>query len=453
MPFAMARREAKVTLSICNGTLMAPPDDDFAAPSAPVDLAALMPELNVPVGWTFAALAGGVVAGLALAGTPHAAGAIALAQPLGALWVRGLQMTIVPLVAALLVVGIVQTVAAAEAGAIARRTLAWFIAVLGASGLAGVLLTPFLLDLWPIPARAAAALSADGGSPGPVPGLADFLAAVVPENVIDAAARGAVLPVVVFFALFAVAITRLPIGPRQQLTGLFAGIAGAMMVMIGWVLRLAPLGVFALGLAVAARSGGAAVGALAHYIAVVTATGSAVFIAAYAVAVWGGGLRLGQFVRAMLPVQALALSTQSSLASMPAMLGASRALGLRPASAEFVLPLAVALFRATGPAMNLAVACYVARLTGVALTPPVLMAGLAVALVLTFGTVSLPGSISFITSVAPITLAMGVPVGPLALLLAVEMLPDLMRTVGNVTMDVAVTATIDRSVAASRPLY
>ena len=125
------------------------------------------------------------------------------------------------------------------------------------------------------------------------------------------------------------------------------------------------------------------------------------------------------------------------------MLGACRTLGIRPASAEFVLPLAVALFRATSPAMNLAVAIYVARLTGTPLGPQAMAAGLAVALVTTLGSVSLPGTISFVTSIAPIALAMGVPVGPLGLLVAVEMLPDLMRTIGNVTMDVAVTATVD----------
>ena len=114
-----------------------------------------------------------------------------------------------------------------------------------------------------------------------------------------------------------------------------------------------------------------------------------------------------------------------------------------------MLPLAVALFRATGPAMNLAVAIYVARLTGTVLTPQVLATGAAVALLTTLGSVSLPGTISFVTAIAPIALAMGVPVGPLGLLVAVEMLPDLMRTVGNVTMDVAVTATVDRRNAAN----
>ncbi|MEA1078743.1 cation:dicarboxylase symporter family transporter, partial [Klebsiella pneumoniae] len=84
----------------------------------------------------------------------------------------------------------------------------------------------------------------------------------------------------------------------------------------------------------------------------------------------------------------------SSLASLPAMLGACRELGVRAATAEFVLPLAVALFRATSPAMNLAVAIYVARLTGVDLTAPVLVTGFAMALLVSPSTVSLPGALS-----------------------------------------------------------
>ena len=67
------------------------------------------------------------------------------------------------------------------------------------------------------------------------------------------------------------------------------------------------------------------------------------------------------------------------------------------------------------------------------------------ALLTTLGSVSLPGTISFVASVGPIALAMGVPLAPLALLVAVEMLPDIVRTVGNVTMDIAVTAAVDRT--------
>jgi Na+/H+-dicarboxylate symporter len=125
------------------------------------------------------------------------------------------------------------------------------------------------------------------------------------------------------------------------------------------------------------------------------------------------------------------------------MLAACRRLDVRASSAEFVLPLAVTMFRATSPAMNVAVCVYAAHVAGVELSFTALAAGIFVGFLTTFGSVSLPGTISFVASTAPIAAAMGVPLWPLGVLVAVEMLPDIMRTVGNVTMDVAVTSAVD----------
>ena len=406
-----------------------------------------LPDVRVPAGWTLGGLALGLGIGIALSTGEGAPGLVAAAEWLGGLWLRGLQMTIVPLVVALLVTGIVRTIAAAQAGRMAAWTLAQFAAILLLGTLMAALVMPLLLDMFPIPAQAAQALReglAGAEAQAAVPSLSAFVTALVPTNVLASAAADAILPTIVFFALFAVAVTRLPEAPRAQLSLLFEAIAGAMMVVIGWVLKLAPLGVFALSLAVAAKSGTAALGALAHYIALVAGIGAVVLAGAYLHAALVARIGPLAFARALLPAQAVAISTQSSLASVPAMLGSCARLGLREQSGEFVLPLAVALFRATGPAMNLAVAIYVARLTGVELTAPTLASGVVVALLTTLGAPSLPGSISFVSSIAPIALAMGVPLGPLALLVAVEVLPDIIRTVGNVTMDVAVAAAVDR---------
>ncbi len=211
------------------------------------------------------------------------------------------------------------------------------------------------------------------------------------------------------------------------------------------MLALAPIGVFALGLVVGSRAGVAAFGALGHYVLVVTSVGGVVWISGFVLAWIGGRTSPLTFLRASIPAQAVAISTQSSLASLPAMLTGVRALGVGERTADVVLPIAVALFRATGPCMNLAVAIYVAHLMGVELGPVALVAGVAAAAITTMGAVSLPGSISFISSIAPICIAMGVPVEPLALLLAIEVFPDIMRTLSNVTMDMAVTTTIARA--------
>ena len=405
--------------------------------------------LRLPIWWTFGGLVTGLIAGSLIAGQPVAERVLPVVQPVGTLWLRALQMTIIPLVAALLVLGITQLASAARAGATARRMLTLVAATLVFSGLATIIALPLLLDAIP-PPPGAQSLLAENVDPQQVPGLAEFFLSLVAPNIVAAAAETAMLPLTIFFALFAVAITRLPEDQSVILRSFFEAVANAMLMVIGWVLWLAPVGVFALALGVAVRAGGdAAFLTLIHYILSVAAMGGIVLVAAFVV----GAVRHGPvaFARAMLPAQAVAISTQSSLASLPAMLASARRLDVSENVADFVLPLSVAIFRATSPAMNLGVAIYVAHLFGIELGLPAMLAGLAVAFVISIGSVSLPGSISFVVSIGPIALAMGVPVEPLALLVAVEMIPDIMRTLANVTADVALASATDRENGENTP--
>ncbi|MCM0000077.1 MAG: dicarboxylate/amino acid:cation symporter [Erythrobacter sp.] len=400
--------------------------------------------IRLPVALTFAALIGGLLAGIVggLAGAPQ--GVSDIAGLVGGLWLRALQMTIIPLVAALLVLGLVQMILAARVGTVARRMIALMVFVQLAGGAFASIFMPMLLRTFPVPEGASAFLAQTPSDVGEVPKVLDFLASLVSPNIVAAAAETAMLPLTLFFVMFAVAITRLPEEQSERLLGVFHALGNAMLLIIGWVLSAAPVGVFALAYGVGVQSGGGAFAALGHYVLTVTAMGTFVLVLAYAVAI-GLGRTGGRFVTAMLPAQAVALSTQSSLASLPAMLDSAGRLGIRPSTAEFVLPLAVVIFRATSAAMNLAVVYYVAALAGVEVPLTVAIAGIFIASVISLSAVSLPGSISFVVSIGPIALAMGVPVEPLALLVAVEMLPDLMRTLGNVTMNVAVTSAVDRS--------
>ena len=392
-----------------------------------------------------------LIAGLALGissvslGPDWVAGSTAIAEPIGAMWLNALQMTIVPLVVALLVTGIAASAQAARAGRLAARALLFFVFLLWISALTAALLTPFLLELFPLPADSIAALRSalTGAEPvATVPGFGDFLASIVPANPIAAAAEDAILPLIVFTIAFAFALTRLPEGPREQLIGFFRAVADTMLVLIGWVLWIGPIGVFALAYVVGARAGGEAFGALLHYVLIVSAVGAVLWLAAWPIAVIGARISPLRFTRAVAPSQAVALSTQSSLATLPAMLRAAHKLDVPVAASGVLLPMAVAVFRITGPAMNLAVAIYIAYWFGIELTPTQLAIGVAAAATTTMGAAGIPGQASFVTSIAPICMAMGVPIEPLALLIAVETLPDLVRTVGNVSMDVAATATV-----------
>ena len=400
--------------------------------------------IRLPVALTFAGLLGGLALGVGLAQAELAEWLVDSVALVGRLWLNALQMTIIPLVAALLVLGIVQIAEAARAGATARRFLVLVFAVLAIGGLFTILAMPVVLQAFPVPPGAGGIFAEVPRSAGEVPGILDFLASLVAPNIVAAAGETAMLPLTVFFALFALAITRLPSAQGEQLTAFFHAVANTMLVLIGWVLKAAPVGVLALAFGVGLRSGGGAFAALGHYILVVSSMGVFLLILAYVLAAVLGGIALPRFARAVLPAQAVAVSTQSSLASLPAMLDSADRLGLRSSTAEFVLPLAVAIFRSTSPAMNLAVALYVAAIAGVEVTLPLALVGLAVALVISVGTVSLPGSISFVVAIGPIAIAMGVPIEPLALLVAVEMLPDIVRTLTNVTMNVAVAGAVDR---------
>jgi len=376
--------------------------------------------------------------------------AVEVAGTIGGLWLDALKMTVVPLVVALLVTGIVAGADHARAGGTARRAILWFVGLLTGSAILGALVTPLLLGLFPLPEAAAAALrvglaSVDASATeAPVPGAGALIRSFVPDNVVAAASEGRILALVVFALLFGFAIASLPEAKRRLLGSFFDAIGDALLVIIGWVLWVAPLGVFALGFVVGAGAGAAALGAVAHYIVIVSAVGLVAIAIGYFVALGVARWSPRDFVRAMLPPQAVAVSTQSSLASLPAMLVSAEALGVPERVRDIVLPMAVALFRATGPAMNMAVAVYIAHWLGIEPSVSQITAATAVAAVMSYGAVSLPGQISFITSIAPICLALGVPIAPLALLVAVETIPDIIRTLGNVTLDVAVTGAVAR---------
>lgn len=395
------------------------------------------------------ALVVGLVAGILLAAYAPASvdPTIAVAQPIGQAWLNALQMTIVPLVFSLLVTGVAATAAAAQAGRLAGRAVGLYVAVMIASALSAAFLTPLFLELAPLPVDSAAALRAalTGVGPNPpVPPLGEFLSGIIPSNIVRTTAESNFLSMIIFALIFAFALMRIEEGLRDILVRVFTAVRDTMLVVIGWVLWIGPLGVFSLALVVGAKAGSGAFHALVHYIMIVAGVGLVVTLCAYPMAMIGGRISLKRFSRAAMPSQAVAVSTQSSLASLPAMLAGAQSLGTPVATAGVTLPLAVALLRATGPAMNFAVAIYIAHWFGVPLSLGTLAVGTLVAALMSLGAVSLPGTVSYVSSVAPVCAAIGAPTAPLGLLVAVETLPDIVRTLGNVMWDLATTLTLSR---------
>ena len=395
-------------------------------------------------------LASGAVIGLLLAARwPALALDVAnVAQPIGKLWLNALQMTVVPLVLALVVVGVNTASDAAASGRIARRAIVVFIVLLTLGALFTALAAPFVFTLFPHDPTLAAALSHTSMLPAthaaPV-GWIDALVAVVPSNAIAAAAQSAMLPLVVFALFLGFALTRLPLARRATLVDFFQAIADAMIVIVRWVLWAAPLGVFALILSVCARAGLGMLSALGVYVLVECVLYLSVALMMLPVAVFFGGERIGRFIVALVPAQVVALSTQSSLASLPAMLeSADRKLGYPEPVTALTLPMAVSLFRLTSPVQYVTSAAFIAWAYGIDLSSAQLLTGALLAVVISLGSVGLPGQVTFIATNLPVAQAMGVPLGPLGLMLAVDTLPDTLATFGNVTADMTATSVVAR---------
>ena len=395
-------------------------------------------------------LVAGALSGLALDAydSSLAIGTADWIQPFGRLWLNALQMTVVPLVFALVVVGVNAASDAAASGRIARRALMVFVVLLALGVAVTATAAPFLFGMFPRHASLAEALSSSVAphvSPATGVGWADWLNGIVPSNALMAAAQSAMLPLVVFALFFGFAVSRIEAARRELVVTFFQAVADAMVVIVRWVLWAAPLGVFALILAVCARAGIHMIGALGVYVLVECVLYLTVTLLMFAVAVLWGGERLRRYVPALVPAQIVAASTQSSLASLPAMLESTvQRLGYPQPVAALVLPMAVSLFRLTSPVQYVTSACFIAWALDIDLGPVQLVGGAALAIVISLGSVGLPGQVSFMATNLPVAQAMGVPVGPLALMLAVDTLPDAVATLGNVTADITAVCVVAR---------
>ena len=404
---------------------------------------------------TLLALVAGVAVGAAVSGAGNAGATEALVQVghVGDLWLNLLRMTVIPLVFSLLVTGVASVADAASTGRLAARSIFVFGVLLVSATAFACVAFPLVLSVWPVdPEAAANFIAGAGGKPvqaASPPTIGEWLAGLAPGNAVAAAAEGAVLPLVVFALFFGFAATQLPTAQRAPMVGFFRAVADTMIIIVRWVLYAAPVGVFALALGVGLTAGVGIAGLILHYILLVSGVTAAIVPIAFLFAFLWGGAKPGRFINTMAPILAVAISSRSSLASLPLMVERARdGLGTPERVANLVLPMAVAVFRMTSPVANLGVVFFCAAALGVELSPGAIIVGGLVAIAISIGSVGLPGEISFIASVAPISMAMGVPIELLGLLVAVEAVPDIFRTVGNVSGDMAATAIVAKNPSA-----
>lgn len=386
--------------------------------------------------------------GISVSGSHSLLQLVAFIEPIGTLWVSAIRMTIIPLVVSSLIVGVGGAAEPGRMGRLGARALGVFIAFLTVATLLALLAAPPILAMVHIDPAAATNLRANAAqSAGPavegaksLPGIAQWIIDLVPANPVKSASDGAMLPLIVFSLAFGAALSRVAAERREIFLRVITGIQDATLGLVRAVISLAPAGVFALALSVASKLGLAAAGALATYIVLVSSVTVAfsAFVLYPAAAIFGG-IPLRTFARAALPAQAVAFSSRSSLATLPAMLDTVRErLGMPVALSSFLFPLAITLFRCGAAIAQVIGTLFVAKLYGVALGPAQLGAIALTTIVTTFSVPGIPGG--SIIMIVPVLLAAGLPAEGVGLLLGVDTIPDMFRTTANVTG--AVTAAV-----------
>ena len=376
--------------------------------------------------------------------------AVALLEPIGAIWVNAIRMTVVPLVVALLLSAVARGGEADRVGRLGGLSFAVFVALHLCLAVVALVLIPPVVAMIPIDPASAVRLQADAASASTateqqvrsLPGIGQWVAGLAPANVVRAAADSAMLQLIVFTVLFALALRRITPERRDNVLRVFDGIGAAMLEIVRWLIALAPIGVFTLIAPTAARLGLSLAGSLGYYVVVYVGVMIAVTIVLAILGALGGRVSVARFARAALPAQAVAFSSSSSLASLPSLIDSATRLGVSTPVAGFVLPLAVSSFKVVTGAAWLTGTLFLAQLFGVQLGSADWFTIVLAAIALSFATPGVPNGGYLL--LAPLLANFGLPAAGVALLIAVDAIPDLFATVANVTGDFAAVSVVRR---------
>ena len=404
------------------------------------------------------ALGAAVAIGIAVAASGNvellrAADAI---EPIGAIWVNAIRMTVIPLIVSLIVTSVASATAVKAVGRLGGKTLLVFVAMLMSLAVLVVPITKAVFGLLgvggvkapPLPAGAAEAarlLAAD-----PRQSLAGWLVSLVPTNPIAAASGGSMLPVILFTLLFALATAKTTPATRETILRLFQAVSEAMLTVVRWVILPAPVGVFALMLPLSAHAGANIAGAIGFYILAYSLLSLGAMLIAYPMVAAFGQVSMRRFGRAALPAQLIAFTSSSSVASLPALVeSAQRELGLPKRISGFVLPLAVSTFHFAAPVTWTVGTLFVGWFYSIPIGPREIAVVAFASIFLTAAAPGVPRG-GFIM-LAPLFSEIGLPVEGIGILIALDVVPDTFATALNVTGDLAAAALVARYEPAAAP--
>ena len=368
--------------------------------------------------------------------------AIEWSEPVGTVFIRLITMVVIPLVAGSLFTSVASLGGIRRLGTIGLRTLGWFIvtttlaAVIGlsvalAAG-AGAGLDPSVRDA--ITDRFAATAASASANVSAVPGLQQTLIAIVPQNPFAAAAQGDLLALIFAIIVFAAAATALDEERRRPLVSFFGAVNDVSMVVIRWLMVLAPWAVGVLIAVTVVRSGIDLLRSLAMYALIVVAA-LAIHVMLVLVPAVRLGARMGiiEFVRNVGDALVLAFSTASSSVTLPVSMAAARQrLGIPNEIVSFVLPAGTTLNKNGAAVYKAATAVFLANLYGVDLGAAQLVTIVLTTIVASSAGAGVPGS-SLVTTLIVLN---AIGLGPnaaagIALVAGIDRVLDMCRTTVN----------------------
>lgn len=371
----------------------------------------------------------------------------------GSLFIRAITMIVIPLVVASLMMGVTALGDVRKLGRIGGKTVGYYLVTTALAITIGLILAvavkpgsrispesrDALAEEFAAEAGRRVALAADR------PDVWQVLLDMIPNNPIAAAAQGNLLPLIIFVVIFGAAVTLLAPERREVFVRFFEAINDACMVLIEWIMALAPYAVFALITSVTSRFGLDILGSLAVYAGVVVAG-----LVLHLTLVYGSAVTIVarmnplDFFRRIRKVMMIAFSTSSSNATLPVTIEtAEKELGVSPGVASFVLPLG-ATVNMDGTAIMQGVATvFIANVYGVDLGLGHFVTVILMATLASIGTAGVPSA--GLVMLAMVLEQVGLPVEGIALIIGIDRLLDMLRTAVNVLGDCAVTCVVARS--------
>jgi Na+/H+-dicarboxylate symporter len=404
--------------------------------------------------WSLIALGLGLGLGALGHGSPAAGFSILgdVVEPLGQLWVSALQMTVLPLVVVYLLAAIVGAGGEDSLGGLGTRAVGLFIGLLVLAGIFTLVATPPLIAAAAPEPGAFAQLQAttkvpqaarDAAAAGAT-SVGGWIATLLPSNLFVAATRGDVLSLLLFSVLLALAIRQLRDEQRNPLQTGAESLTAALLILVRWLLVATPIGVFALSYGLGRESGLGALGVLGGLVALQCGLMVAFTLLLYPISAVLGRVSIGAFARAILPAQIVALTTRSSIASLPALVEVAHKLRLPASATTFVLPLTVSLFKVNRTISSTSKLLFLAHVYGIPLTASTIATFVATVVVMSFSSAGLPGGGAAFKTL-PAYIAAGLPIEGIVLAEAVETIPDIFKTVLNVTGDLSAATLLSRA--------